>query len=205
MGIYDKYILPPILNLVMGQKEITQLRREVVPAAHGRVLEVGFGSGLNLPFYGPEVEAVTGLDPSSELLAMAAKKITDAPVPVELLSGSAEDIPFEDASFDTVVTTWTLCSIPHLDSALAEMRRVLKPPGDLVFIEHGRSPDNRVEAWQNRLTPLWRRCAGGCHMNRDMETLIAAAGFHITRLRTGYMVKGPRPLTYHYEGTAKRG
>ncbi len=204
MGFYDKYILPPILNLVMGQKDIAELRRDVVPAARGRVLEVGMGSGLNLPFYGAEAEDVVGLDPSPELLKMAARRIADTPVPVRLVDGSAEDIPVTDASFDTVLTTWTLCSIPDGARALAEMRRVLKPSGELIFIEHGRSPDARVVAWQDRLTPLWRRCAGGCHMNRDMETLIGAAGFTISRMRTGYMIKGPRPLTYHYEGTAKR-
>ncbi len=191
MGIYDKYILPPILNLVMGQKDIAKLRRDVVPAARGRVLEVGMGSGLNLPFYGAEAEEVVGLDPSRELLKMAGRRIADAPSPVSLVDGSAEDIPFADASFDTVLTTWTLCSIPDGARALSEMRRVLKPSGGLIFIEHGRSPDARVEAWQDRLTPLWRRCAGGCHMNRDIETMIGDAGFTITRLNTGYMIKAP--------------
>ncbi len=204
MGLYDKYILPHILDFVMGQKDIAELRQEVVPAAGGRVLEVGMGSGLNLPFYGPTVEAVVGLDPSVELLKMAARRIADAPLPVSLVDGSAEDIPFSDASFDTVLTTWTLCSIPDGARALSEMRRVLKPSGALIFIEHGRSPDARVVAWQDRLTPLWRHCSGGCHMNRDMGAMIRAAGFAITRLRTGYMMKGPRPLTYHYEGAATR-
>ncbi len=205
MGFYDKYILPPILDLAMGQKDVAKLRQEVVPAARGRVLEVGMGSGLNLPFYQPEAENIVGLDPSPELLKMAGRRIADAPSPVSLVDGSAEDIPFADASFDTVLTTWTLCSIPDGAKALSEMRRVLKPSGALIFIEHGRSPDARVEAWQDRLTPLWRRCAGGCHMNRDIEAMIGDAGFAITKLRTGYMMKGPRPLTYHYEGTASRG
>ncbi len=210
MGLYDKYILPHILDFVMGQKDIAELRQEVVPAARGRVLEVGMGSGLNLPFYGSSVETVVGLDPSRELLKMAARRITHAPspvsrVPVSLVDGSAEDIPFEDASFDTVLTTWTLCSIPDGARALSEMRRVLKPSGELVFIEHGRSPEARIQAWQDRLTPLWRRCSGGCHMNRDIGAMIRAAGFAITRMRTGYMMKGPRPLTYHYEGAASRG
>ncbi len=205
MGFYDRYILPRILDLVMGQKDIAELRRDVVPAAQGRVLEVGMGSGLNLPFYGREAVNIVGLDPSKELLKMAGRRIADATSPVSLVDGSAEDIPFADASFDTVLTTWTLCSIPDGARALSEMRRVLKPSGELVFIEHGRSPDARVEAWQDRLTPLWRRCSGGCHMNRDMGAMIRAAGFAITRMRTGYMMKGPRPLTYHYEGTASRG
>ena len=138
MGLYDKYILPHILNFTMGKKDIAELRRDVVPAARGRVLEVGIGSGLNLPFYRAEAETVVGLDPSRELLKMAARRIAHATSPVSLVDGSAEDIPFEDATFDTVLTTWTLCSIPDGDRALSEMRRVLKPSGELIFIEADR-------------------------------------------------------------------
>jgi ubiquinone/menaquinone biosynthesis C-methylase UbiE len=204
MGFYTQVILPRVLHLSMRQKEVTRWRARVVPAARGRVLEVGIGSGLNLRFYGRGVEAVCGVDPSEPLLALAGKAAREAPFAVELVPRGAEDLPFAADSFDSVVTTWTLCSVPQASRALAEMRRVLKLGGELIFVEHGLAPEPRVAAWQHRLSPLWQRCTGGCHLERKMDALIRDAGFAVTHLQTGYLVKGPRPFTYLYHGRARR-
>lgn len=204
MSFYAEHVLPHLLNFAMRNRELAAYRRRVVPAAHGRVLEIGIGSGLNLPFYGSEAKEVIGLDPSSPLLSMAERQARAGHTPVTMLQGSAEAIPLEDASVDTVLTTWTLCSIPDARAALAEMRRVLKSTGNLVFVEHGKAPDEAVARWQDRLTPLWRPIAGGCHLNRPIASLIEGAGFTIGDLHCGY-AKGPRPFTFMYEGRAARG
>jgi len=167
----------------------------------GLVLEVGVGSGVNLPLYGPAVTHVFGLDPSPELLRLASKRATEAVVPVSLLRGSVEQVPFADAVFDAIVMTWTLCSIPNPIAALTEMRRVLKPGAQLLFVEHGLSPEIRTARWQHRLTPYWRRISGGCHLDRKTDDLIRAAGFQIDAIETGYM-KGPKPWTFMYQGSA---
>lgn len=187
----------------MAREEATRLRAAYVPAARGVVLEIGIGSGLNLPFYTSAVTHLHGVDPSAELLAMARDKVAAAPFPVELLNREAGQIPLADASIDTVVVTWSLCSIANPTGALREMRRVLKPGGALIFVEHGLSPDAGVRKWQNRLTPVWRLFTGGCHLNRKMDDLIRSAGFTIAELRTEY-VPGPRAFTYMYEGRALR-
>lgn len=202
MSFYDRWILPHILDLVMRQRQLTKYRREVLAKASGRVLEVGVGSGLNFPLYGKQVEIVFGIDPSPGLLAIAHRRATAAGVHAELLQGSATAIPLADNTIDTVVMTWTLCSIPDPLAALREMRRVLKPGGRLLFVEHGLSPEPSVERWQNRLTPVWRHIAGGCHLNRKMDHLIRSAGFYLTGLRSEY-AQGPRPMTYMYEGSAE--
>jgi ubiquinone/menaquinone biosynthesis C-methylase UbiE len=204
MGFYAEHVLPHLLNLAMRNRELATYRRRVVPVARGRVLEIGIGSGLNLPFYGSEVKEVIGLDPSSSLLAMAERQANEGRMLVTMLQGSAEAIPLEDASVDTVLTTWTLCSIPNAHAALNEVRRVLKPAGELVFVEHGKAPDQSVARWQDRLTPLWRPIAGGCHLNRPIANLIKDAGFTLNDLRCGY-ARGPRPFTFMYEGRAKCG
>ena len=161
MNFYDLWILPPILDLVMRQHQLQKYRREVVAAANGRVLEVGVGSGLNFPFYGKQVEIVFGIDPSPHLLAIARRRAATAGVRAELLQGSAIAIPLADNTIDTVVMTWTLCSIPDPLAALREMRRVLKPHGKLLFVEHGLSPESGIERWQHRLTPIWCHVGGG--------------------------------------------
>lgn len=201
MGFYDRWILPTLLDRVMRQSEIARFRRGVVPAARGRVLEIGVGSGLNLPLYTDEVTAVVGLDPSERLLAMARRRAEGSAVPVELVQGSATAIPLDDASIDMLVMTWTLCSIPEPVAALGEMRRVLRPGGALLFVEHGLSPQDGVARWQHRLTPLWRRIGGGCHLNRKVDDLLRLGGFEIAQLANEYAV-GPRPMTYMYQGRA---
>lgn len=187
----------------MTRDDVARLRAAHVPAAHGTVLEVGIGSGLNLPFYTSAVTRLYGVDPSSELLAMAKERAAAAPFPVELVNQDADRIPLADASVDTVVVTWSLCSIVNPSDALREMRRVLKPAGTLIFVEHGLSADTGVRKWQNRLTPWWRRFTGGCHLNRKMDDLVREAGFTIEDLRTEY-VPGPRPMTFMYEGRARK-
>ena len=202
MNFYDRWVLPPILDLVMRQDQLEKYRREVVVAADGRVLEVGVGSGLNFPFYGKQVEIVFGIDPSPRLLAISRRRADAAGVCAELLQGSATAIPLADSTIDTVVMTWTLCSIAHPVAALSEMRRVLKPAGKLLFVEHGLSPEPGIERWQHKLTPIWCHVAGGCHLDRRMDDLICLAGFDLIELRTEY-ASGPRPMTYMYVGCAK--
>ena len=201
MGFYQDQIVPLLINLSMRQKNLVAYRDRMVPAATGRVLEIGIGSGLNLPLYSPSVQHVIGLDPSPSLLEMA-RGAQRRNLPVDFIEGSAEGIPLEKASIDTVVTTWTLCSIPDADSALREMHRVLKLAGRLLFVEHGRAPDPNVVWWQDRLTPIWKRLGGGCHLNRAIGSLIEGAGFQFERLETGYM-RGPKPMAFMYEGSAR--
>ena len=202
VNFYDRWVLPPILDLVMRQRQLQKYRREVAAAANGRVLEVGVGSGLNFSHYGKQVEIVFGIDPSRHLLTIARRRAIAAGVIAEFVQGSAAAIPLADDAVDTVVMTWTLCSIADPFVALREIRRVLKPGGKLLFVEHGLSPEPRIERWQYRLTPIWCHVAGGCHLDRKMDDLISAAGFDILRLRTEYAA-GPRPMTYMYVGCAK--
>ena len=202
MGFYREQIIPYLVHRSMRQEALVAYRERVVSGAVGRILEIGIGSGVNLRYYGDRAEHVIGLDPSAKLLAMADAADRRTDLSVELVKGSAEMIPIGDTTIDTVLTTWTLCSIPDLNQALSEMRRVLKPNGRLLFVEHGLSPDNKVRRWQNRLNPVWKRVAGGCHLNRAIAQLIEVAGFRIERVDTGYM-KGPRPMTFMYEGYAR--
>ena len=203
MGLYAQYVLPRIIDLAMRNEETARLRAAWIPLARGEVLEVGIGSGLNLPFYSSDVHRIYGVDPSVELQRIARGRVVAAPVEVEFLSQSAEEqLPLADASIDTVVTTWTLCSIANAPKALREMKRVLKASGRLIFLEHGRAVDPGVADWQERITPLWKNITGGCHLNRKIDDLITAAGFRITELKTFY-VRGPRPMTYTYQGAAQ--
>lgn len=202
MTLYQDRIFPWLLHASMKNSRVSPLRSRVVPAASGRVLEIGMGSGLNLPFYGSAVRSVDGIDLSPPLLAMAAKSVAGVRFPVTLHAGSVEVLPFDANAFDTVVSTWTLCSIEDWPAALTEIRRVLKPEGAMLFIEHGRAPEHGVARWQDRLTPFWRRCAGGCHLGRDIAAMLRGTGFGLEKLETGYMIKGPRILTWHYQGIA---
>jgi ubiquinone/menaquinone biosynthesis C-methylase UbiE len=201
MPFYNDHILPHVINLAMRNRELTPYRERVISQAHGRVLEIGIGSGLNLTLYNSRVDTILGLDPAARLLEMAQGTANRSKIPVTLITGSAQAIPIDRGSIDTLVTTWTLCSIPDAAAALQEMRRVLKPGGQLLFVEHGSAPEENVRKWQNRLTPIWKRIGGGCHLNRPIRVLIEDAGFRMIRLDTGY-AKGPRPMTFFYEGCA---
>jgi ubiquinone/menaquinone biosynthesis C-methylase UbiE len=202
MGFYRERIVPYLVYMAMRQETLVAYRERVVSGAAGRILEIGIGSGANLRYYSDQAKQVIGLDPSVKLLEMAAGADKRPNLSVELVKGSAETIPIEDKTIDTVLTTWTLCSIPDVNRALSEMRRVLKASGRLLFVEHGLSPDDNVRRWQNRLNPIWKRVAGGCNLNRAMPQLIEVAGFRFERVETGYM-KGPKPMTFMYEGYAR--
>ena len=201
--VYSRYLLPRLTHLAMDRKLLLPYRHRVISGATGRVLEIGVGSGLNLPLYGDGVEEVI-----SELLALAERAASlqskRRHLRVRLLEGSAENLPSTIAggSIDTVVITWALCSIRDVGAALAEAHRVLRRSGSLCFVEHGRSPDASVARWQDRLTPLWKRCSGGCHLNRKTDNLLRSAGFRLTHLATGY-APGPRPMAFMYEGQAE--
>lgn len=202
MGLYRKLVVPRLTDLAMRNERLEPYRRRALGAAGGRVLEIGIGSGLNLTRYPPAVCALLALEPDPKLMGMARSRSAESVLPVTFIEASAEQIPLEDKSVDTVVSTWTMCSIPDLRRALGEMRRVLKPTGRLLFVEHGLAADLNVRKWQNRLDPLWVHVSGGCHLNRPIGTLIAEAGLEIDRLETGYMT-GPKLLTFMYEGMAR--
>ena len=201
MGFYADRILPHLIHLAMRQETFLPYRQRLADGARGRVLEIGIGSGLNIPWYPAAADAVVGLDPSSRLL-VRARQAKRGRASIDLIEGMAEALPLDDESIDTVVSAWTLCSIPDVDAALREIRRVLKPSGQFLFVEHGRAPDERVAFWQDRLTPVWKRLAGGCHLNRPIRQLVEDAAFGVERLETGYMA-GPKPMTYMYEGVAR--
>ncbi len=202
MGLYKRFIYPRLIDAAMANKDLSPVRARVIPAARGAVLEIGAGSAMNLPFYTDAVTRLFALDSSPELLRRAREKAVLAPFPVELLHASAEQLPLPDREVDTVVVTWSLCSIANAEQALSEVNRVLKREGTLIFAEHGLSPDPPVQAWQNRINPLWRRASGGCNVNRPIDDLIRRAGFTIEEVRTQYL-PGPRPMTYTYEGFAR--
>lgn len=202
MNLYERHVLPHLIDFACGMGEVMKARSQLVPQAQGRVLEIGIGSGLNLGFYDPQrVKVVVGVDPSAAMQRLARERAARCQVPVEMIALELGQIQAADASFDDIVCTFTLCTIPDAVSALREMRRVLKPGGRLLFCEHGLAPDLPVVRWQKRLTPLWKPLAGGCHLDRDIPALIGAGGFHIRELSTGYL-KGPRPMTHVYRGWA---
>ena len=201
MGIYEKYFLPKLLNLVMKSPDLAALRSQWVPEAKGTVLEVGIGSGLNLPFYSPGVKVI-GVDPSLELQQYALEVAEESGVDVEFLTQGCEDLPLASNSIDSALVTWTFCTIPDPESALAEIRRVLKPDGQLIFVEHGLAKDKSVARTQNRINPIWKSLAGGCHLNRKPDSMLLEAGFKFQSMTEGY-VPGPKFATYNYRGIAK--
>jgi len=202
MNIYDEYFLPHFINCACGMKAIERQRAKMVPLAKGKVLEIGMGSALNLKHYDAEqVEMVWGLEPSAGMRRKAQTNLEQSLLQVEWLNLPSESIPLDDNSADTVMLTYTLCTIPDWRSALAEMKRVLKSDGQLVFSEHGEAPEEGVQKWQRRMNPLWKKLAGGCNLNRQIPALIESAGFKIDQLDQCY-VKGPKIATYQYFGTA---
>ena len=204
MGLYRKYVLPRVVHLACSARPNMRQREKLVPLASGRVLEVGMGSGLNLPFYDARrVTKVWGLEPSPEMSKMASAAVEAVAFDVEFVSAGGEQIPLDSESFDTVLMTFTLCTIPDAERALREIARVLKRGGQLLFCEHGAAPDAGVRRWQNRINPLWRRLAGGCHLNRDIPGLIRRGGFEITRMDTMY-IPGWRPASFNYWGAAAK-
>jgi len=199
---YERHILPRLIDLACGMPVVTAQRRRIVPQASGRVLEVGIGTGLNLRHYDRrKVQRVTGVDPALRMHPLAQRRSRESGIEVDLVAVSAERLPLEDGSFDSVVMTYTLCSIPDPVAALREMRRVLSPQGRLLFCEHGRAPDESVRRWPDRLQPAWRCMAGGCHLDRDIPALLRDGGFAVRELHTGYL-PGPRPLSFNYLGEA---
>lgn len=202
MGWYDDKILPHLINLACSTKPTRKQREKIVPFASGDILEIGFGSGLNLPYYDrSKVNKLWGLEPSAGMRRKAERQIAAAAIEVELIDLPGEEIPLESNSVDTVLVTYTLCTIPDVLDALEEMRRVLKPGGQLLYCEHGKAPDDSVRRWQDRLNPTWKKVAGGCNMNRDIPELLDSAGFSIVEDNRMY-IPGPKALSYQYWGYA---
>lgn len=203
MGFYDKHILPRILNCACGTKPVSKQREKVVPRASGTILEIGIGTGQNLPFYDPSrVERLIGLDPSKECWKLAAERAAHLDFEVEFIGLPGEQIPLEDNSVDTVLVTYALCTIPDPVTALQGMGRVLRPGGELIFCEHGKAPDEGVSKWQDRINPLWGRVFGGCNVNRDIPALLTAGGFALDTVETMYLPGSPRVAGYNFWGNA---
>ena len=203
MRLYDDFLLPRLVNCVCGSPVVALQRARVVPRAEGRVLDVGFGSGLNLPFYDRgRVERIWALEPSAAMRALAAPRVAACGLDVSFLDLPGESIPLPDHSVDTVVITFTLCTIPDVRAALAQMLRVLRPGGRLLFCEHGAAPDDGVRRWQDGLNGAWRRLAGGCNLNRDIPALITSAGFRVEELQQAYLRGVPRFAGFISRGCA---
>jgi ubiquinone/menaquinone biosynthesis C-methylase UbiE len=202
MGIYDKYLLPKLVHFSCGQVPTMRQREKVVPLAMGRVLEIGIGSGLNIPFYDAQrIEHLWGLDPSSEMWSIAQKNAAEHHLDAEFIQSGAESIPLENNSADTVLMTFTMCTIADIHMALEEVKRVLKPSGKLIFCEHGTAPDENIRRWQNRLNPIWKKLAGGCNLNRSIPVILEQSGFKSADMRTMYL-PGWKPAAFNYWGTA---
>jgi ubiquinone/menaquinone biosynthesis C-methylase UbiE len=204
MGLYRDQVLPRAIDVLLSGRDFEEVRSRTAADLEGEVLEVGFGSGRNVPHYPSKVDRVRALDPAALGRRLAASRLSASPVPVEFVElGADGSYPLPDASVDHVLVTWTLCTIPDVEDALIEMSRVLRPGGRLHFAEHGRSPDPGVARWQDRLTPVQRTIAGGCHLNRPIDRLVAGAGFEHVRLSRSYL-PGPKFMTHTFEGTARR-
>lgn len=203
MGFYSNYVVPRFVTCACGSKPIVRQRQKVVPRARGKILEVGLGAGHNIPHYDHErVDRVIGIDPCETSWQLAQERVNAVPFDVEFLAGSAEDIPLDDDSVDSVLLTFALCTIPDPLAALSEAKRVMRPGGELVFCEHAQAPDESVQRWQTRINPLWKRLAGGCNLNRDIVGLIRTAGFDINELEQMYLPNTPRIAGFNVWGTA---
>ena len=205
MGFYDKYILPKFLNCACGSKPINYQRDKIVPLAKGIVLDIGIGSGLNIPFYNKSnIDHLYGLDPSEELLKIAKPLAKKNELEIEFLQCGAEAIPLPDKSIDTVLITYTMCTIPDIKLSNSEIMRVLKSEGQLLFCEHGLAPDKNIANWQRRINPIWSKIAGGCNLNRDIPKLITSSGFKISNMEEMYLPSTPKFAGYNYWGVAKK-
>lgn len=203
MGWYGEQVLPRFINASLGSNRFVPMRQRVASGLSGDVIEVGFGSGLNVPYYPASVRSVKAIEPSALGRRLAAERVAASHVPVEFVGLDGARLPLEDESADHVLTTWTLCTIPDVDAALQEMKRVLRPTGTLHFLEHGRSPDEKVARGQDRWTPLNRRLGGGCHLNRPILDLLQRSGLEVTKIEN-YYIKGPKLVGYMYEGLAEK-
>ena len=205
MSFYNKYILPKILNCACASKPINYQRDKIVPLAEGVVLDIGIGSGLNIPFYNKtKIKQLYGLDPSKELLDIAKSVAKKENLEIEFLECGAESIPLPDKSIDTVLITYTMCTIPDVALSNSEIIRVLKDDGKLLFCEHGLAPDKNIAKWQKRINPLWSKIAGGCNLNRDIPNLISSSGFKISNMEEMYLPSTPKFAGYNYWGVAKK-
>ena len=203
MSFYEDRVLPHLIDLACSTKPARKQREKIVHLAEGDVLEIGFGSGLNLPYYDRDkVRRIFGLEPSEGMRRKAQPNVDASGLDVEFIDLPGEEIPLESQSVDTVLVTFTLCSIDDAVAALEGMRRVLKPGGKLLYCEHGAAPDDRVRRWQDRLNPLWQRMAGGCNLNRTVPELLVQGGFTIQELETGY-IPGWKPASFIYRGIAR--
>ena len=203
MSLYEKYVLPKFLNCACGSKPVARQREKVVPLAEGRVLEIGIGSGLNLPFYyKTKVDEIWGLDPSEELSEMARTVATQEGMKVNFISSGAEEIPLPDDHFDSVLITYTMCTISEVIRANTEIRRVLKEQGKMIFCEHGVAPDDNIRKWQKRINPFWGKIAGGCNINRNIPSLIQESGFDIVEMEEMYLPNTPKIAGYNFWGYA---
>tara|TARA_Y100000996_G_scaffold339848_1_gene276868 strand:- start:1182 stop:1799 length:618 start_codon:yes stop_codon:yes gene_type:complete len=204
--MYDKYILPYLLDCTCGQKPFIKQRQKLVPMAKGMVLEVGIGSGLNMPYLNKSnISSFVGVDPSEELIQIAEKRIDDSMPKIDFIISKAEEMKFDDNSFDTVLMTYTICTVEDVSASLMEIKRVLKPDGKLLFCEHGLAPEEKVVEWQNRINKFWPYISGGCNINRDIPQLIEEAGFSIPNMEQMYLPKTPKILGYNYWGNAIKG
>jgi ubiquinone/menaquinone biosynthesis C-methylase UbiE len=202
MGLYEDHVLPRVIDLLLGSKRMGKLRARAMEGLGGTVVEIGFGSGTNVPYYPREVERVLAVDPALVGRKLAAKRLAASSVPVEFVGLDGASIPLEDQSVDNALSTWTLCTIPDVDTALREVRRVLKPGGKLLFLEHGIADDPKIAHRQNRFNPIQRRIAGGCNINRDPAALVEAAGFELERAAK-FTIPGPKLMSFMYAGTAR--
>jgi ubiquinone/menaquinone biosynthesis C-methylase UbiE len=200
MGFYDDQVLPRFIDVMLG-KRMDDVRARVASGLSGDVLELGFGSGRNLPHTPASVTRLLAVEPAAASRTLAAQRVAAAPFPVDWVGLDGQDLPLESESVDHVLVTWTLCTIPDVQRALGETHRVLRPGGTLHFVEHGRSPRTRVAQWQDRLTPLWGKVFGGCHLNRSIDTLIEGAGLRVSAIET-YNMGGPEFVGFAYEGKA---
>lgn len=203
MSLYEKYVLPKFLNCACGSKPVARQREKVVPLAEGKVLEIGIGSGLNLPFYDKtKVDEIWGLDPSEELSEMARAVAIQEGMEVNFISSGAEEIPLPDDHFDSVLITYTMCTIPEVMRANTEIRRVLKNQGKMIFCEHGAAPDENIRKWQKRINPFWGKIAGGCNIDRNIPSLIQDSGFDIIEIEEMYLPNTPKIAGYNFWGYA---